>query len=106
MMNWDALVAVAEKVRQLLEKERFVTEKGEPTRVVTISAGIATYPSDVQTIEDLIDHADIALYKAKTDGRNRVATFAPEDDDKSTESIKSKRKAKKKEMVEGPKTLQ
>ena len=99
-------VAVAEKVRQLLEKERFVTEKGEPTRVVTISGGVATYPCDVQTIEDLIDHADIALYKAKTEGRNRVATFAPEDDDQSPESIKSKREAKKKEAIEGPKTLQ
>jgi len=98
--------AVAEKVRHLLEKERFVTEKGEPTRVVTISGGIATYPCDVQTIEDLIDHADIALYKAKTEGRNRVATFAPEDDDLSTESVKSKREAKKKEALEGPKTLQ
>lgn len=99
-------VAAAEKVRQFLEKERFVTEKGEPTRPVTISCGIAMYPSDVQTIEDLIDHADIALYKAKSEGRNRVATFTPEDDDQSPKSVKSKREAKKKEVIEGPKTLQ
>ncbi len=49
----------------------------EPARIdgvdhnVLVSVGIALYPSDGQTIEDLTDAADRALYQAKRQGRNR-----------------------------------
>lgn len=39
---------------------------------VTISVGVATYPEDGATKEDLISAADVALYSAKEKGRNRV----------------------------------
>lgn len=70
-------VAVAEKIRALIERHRFTTADWEPTRQVTISSGISTYPDDVADMDDLIDHADIALYKAKAEGRNRVVCFSP-----------------------------
>ena len=34
---------------------------------------IATFPSDAQTAEALIRAADAALYRAKSDGRDRVS---------------------------------
>jgi len=41
---------------------------------VTISTGIASYPApNVASPDDLIREADRALYRAKQDGRNRVA---------------------------------
>ena len=43
---------------------------------ISISVGIATFPDDVAEIDDLIDHADIALYRAKEEGRNRVVCYA------------------------------
>lgn len=39
---------------------------------VTLSAGIASWPQDVESIEDLLIQADQALYRAKQGGRNRV----------------------------------
>ncbi|MFW5720108.1 MAG: GGDEF domain-containing protein [Candidatus Dojkabacteria bacterium] len=39
---------------------------------VTVSCGIAEYPSHAVTVEDLISAADSALYFAKSSGRNRV----------------------------------
>lgn len=72
-------VAVAEKVRMLVEAHVFATDDQTKTRQITISSGIATYPDDVAEMDDLIDHADIALYRAKEGGRNRTECYAPAD---------------------------
>lgn len=37
------------------------------------SVGISVYPDDALTREDLMRHADSALYRAKSDGRNRLS---------------------------------
>ena len=42
---------------------------------VTISVGISNFPSDAREFDDLIDHADLALYEAKDKGRNRVEVY-------------------------------
>ena len=39
---------------------------------VTISLGVATYPENGSTPQELIEHADKGLYKAKENGRNQV----------------------------------
>jgi diguanylate cyclase (GGDEF)-like protein len=98
--------AAAEKVRKLLEQERFVSEKREPTRPVTISCGVATCPDDVNEMEDLIDHADIALYKAKAAGRNQVVSFTPEEPPTPPKPKRRRRKPKVDKTVDAPKTLQ
>jgi diguanylate cyclase (GGDEF)-like protein len=38
----------------------------------TVSLGIATFPEDATEQSELIRQADLALYRAKTGGRNRV----------------------------------
>jgi diguanylate cyclase (GGDEF)-like protein len=45
---------------------------GEFTISATLSAGIATYPGHGTSPNELIGHADQALYRAKAAGRNRV----------------------------------
>ena len=45
---------------------------------VTVSMGIAVAPDDGITANELMRHADIALYRAKNEGRNRAIVFTPE----------------------------
>jgi diguanylate cyclase (GGDEF)-like protein len=54
--------------------ERFrkkINETSNPR--FTVSIGIATYPSDGQTVKDLISAADKGLYKAKSKGKNAIS---------------------------------
>jgi len=62
---------VAHKLKDLVAKLH--ETQGRPaSRQVTVSIGAAAFDEDTQSLEDLINHADVALYKAKTQGRNRV----------------------------------
>ena len=51
---------------------------GEESRYVTVSAGISAAPADGDDAEVLIKSADIAMYRAKADGRDAVRRFLPE----------------------------
>ena len=42
---------------------------------VSASIGIALYPNDAATAEELLQHADLAMYKAKQAGRRQLAFF-------------------------------
>ncbi len=44
---------------------------------VSTSMGIAVYPQDGQTIEDLVKNADVAMYHAKENGRNTFRLYSP-----------------------------
>src|SRR5690606_25618928 len=41
------------------------------------SIGVAVYPADGEKREDLIKHADIAMYRAKETGRNNFQFYTP-----------------------------
>jgi diguanylate cyclase (GGDEF)-like protein len=60
----------AEIIRSAYEK-RYVEYKGHKLRG-TLSLGVACFPEHSFSPDQLIQAADIALYKAKTGGRNRV----------------------------------
>ncbi|MGP9820797.1 bifunctional diguanylate cyclase/phosphodiesterase [Salinarimonas sp. NSM] len=55
------------------------TLSGKPIEI-GVSIGIANAPADGATIDDLLKAADLALYRAKGDGRNTHRVFAPEMD--------------------------
>ena len=61
--------AAAEDLRQAVEEMR-VKYIGGPLPKVTVSIGIAVYPTHGTEPKELIKHADIALYAAKDAGRN------------------------------------
>ena len=56
------------------ERLRRIVEKVESPPWLTISIGVAGYPSDAEDDEQLISRADQALYKAKVT-KNRVCAF-------------------------------
>lgn len=67
---------VAEKLRKAIELYEFKTPKGIIRR--TISIGVSEFPQDTSAIWEAIKFADIALYKAKEAGRNKVMRFRKE----------------------------
>ncbi len=69
-------IKVAEKLRQLVERTKFKVPGGQIQK--TISIGVSEFPIDSEGIWEVIKYADVALYKAKESGRNRVVRFTPE----------------------------
>ncbi len=67
----------AEKIRKLIESYHFRYMENQPLGCVSISGGVATFPSDGSAIEEVIRNADKALYEAKTAGRNKVIKYEP-----------------------------
>jgi diguanylate cyclase (GGDEF)-like protein len=66
-------VHVAEKIRKAMENK--VIDIGTAQLKKTISIGVSEFPVDTDKIWQCIKFADIALYKAKEEGRNRVVRF-------------------------------
>jgi len=65
----DGAYRFAEKLREIIEKTKFMYKK---TRIkVTVSAGVASR-DEVNSKEELLKKADERLYLAKKNGRNRV----------------------------------
>jgi len=64
---------VAERIRKETEASTIFTEAGEETKI-TVSIGVnAAVPCTGSVVEEFVRKADQALYKAKQQGRNRVA---------------------------------
>ncbi len=73
----QALVA-AERMRASVENYMFsVVRQGQAksTHQITISIGVSSFPNDSSDPIELVEMADSALYRAKRDGRNRVAAY-------------------------------
>ncbi len=66
---------VAERIRQAIEKHPFVSEEGTPMASLTVTIGLSSLPDRASTKKDLIRTADIAMYKGKTSGKNKVVIF-------------------------------
>lgn len=64
---------VSERIRNKVMMQEIVA--GSEKITLTVSIGIACFPEDARTKEDLIGKADTALYYAKESGRNRVFLY-------------------------------
>ncbi|MCK5543444.1 MAG: GGDEF domain-containing protein [Desulfobacterales bacterium] len=66
----QAAKQAAEKIRKNIEKIEFVYK--EKKVKVTVSIGVAEISKDDKKFESLFERADIAVYQAKSNGRNQV----------------------------------
>lgn len=64
--------SLAERIRRKVEDTEFYKEDIQPQGKLTISIGLAAFPDDAVTEDELILKADRALYHAKKTGRNKV----------------------------------
>ena len=76
-------VFVGERIRRAIEAESFPGESHLPLGRLTISIGVATFPADGVTANELIHAADLALYHAKSLGRNRLVLYEPSLEDQT-----------------------
>lgn len=65
-------IKVAERFRKEIGKLRHPEISKGPSSGITISIGVAEFPSDAEAPLELIKIADAALYGAKFNGRNRI----------------------------------
>ena len=90
----QGLVA-AERVRSAVAARRFsVVRQGkrDNTHHISISVGVASFPSDSSDPIELVEMADSALYRAKREGRNRVAAYRDISPDELCRDLPPRRK--------------
>ncbi len=69
---------IADRIRRAVAARRFEVEtSSEPIRA-TISMGVAAFPRDGDDMNELVHQADLAVYRAKLQGRNRVLDASDE----------------------------
>jgi diguanylate cyclase (GGDEF)-like protein len=71
-------IVAAERIRESIEEYDFsVVRRGaaRETHHITVSIGISAFPSDSEDPIELVEMADSALYRAKREGRNRLAAY-------------------------------
>ncbi len=59
---------------------------GEHHAAISVSIGITVYPTDDHEIDELLKHADAAMYRAKQHGGNSFEFYVPDDSPSSTPS--------------------
>ena len=86
-LGGDEFVALLPEIHDVVDAERVARRILEALRepiyvsgqecFATASVGIAVYPRDGETVTDLMRNADVAMYGAKTAGRNACVTYSP-----------------------------
>ncbi len=71
----DGAMQLGERLRERLNAKPYVTESGEPIWV-QVSVGVATFPTDADSLSDLIELADNNLYISKQRGGDSVTGAA------------------------------
>ena len=86
-LGGDEFVALLPEIAQAADAER-VAERilkalrtpivaGGQECFVTASVGVAIFPRDGESVIDLLRNSDVAMYSAKSAGRNTAAVFVP-----------------------------
>ena len=73
----DKAMEVAERLRRSIEEYPFTLKTMHPDEVLTVSLGVSTMQKgEKKTFPELIHESDLALYKSKAMGKNRVTGYS------------------------------
>jgi len=71
--NTENAFVFADRLRTVISEMDFHNVDGRgPDEGLTVSIGVANFPTNASKFDDLVKYADDALYRAKAEGRNRV----------------------------------
>jgi diguanylate cyclase (GGDEF)-like protein len=76
--EFEEAMAIAERIRFAVEDQPFRRPGSSDPVPATLSIGVASFPQHAHDADELVNQADLALYRAKALGRNRVCGAAPE----------------------------
>jgi diguanylate cyclase (GGDEF)-like protein/putative nucleotidyltransferase with HDIG domain len=68
----EQAMEIAERIRRAVAQRTFDVETSSDPIRATVSIGVAGFPKDGTDANELIHQADLAVYRAKLQGRNRV----------------------------------
>jgi diguanylate cyclase (GGDEF)-like protein len=75
-VSTDDALEYAEYLRIAVANHPFPHRETQPFGFLSISGGIACFPNHGRSIQEVVRLADIALYKAKESGRNRIVAHS------------------------------
>lgn len=78
--NYEKALLTAQKICDAVAAKQFKLNN-VVTVNVTISLGVASFPKDAKSVEDMIEIADKNLYLAKENGRNQVGNFVKQNNE-------------------------
>ena len=80
--RWELVAAAAERILRAIEMPLPLTRRlpaegaaSVPEVQVSASMGIALFPRDAEDFDELVRHADVAMYQAKQEGRARYSFY-------------------------------
>jgi len=71
----EGTITVAQRIQQAVQCLEISGASGQGPDRLSISMGIAAYPEDASTAEDLVKKADQMLYQAKKNGKNQFCIY-------------------------------
>lgn len=77
--NKEQAFVIAERLREEIVQHHFPIQPSHQPERLTVSIGIASFPEDAHTKEELILKADKAMYTAKFIGKNKTCTAESND---------------------------
>lgn len=80
----ESLVEIAERILATIYQPMVIDGK---ELNVSVSVGVCTYPADAGDSEALLSNADIAMYRAKEQGRNNFGFYSPRINSHSVEKL-------------------
>ena len=74
-LDMATVKGIGDRIRSQLEKQNFSMGSEDAKCKVTVSCGIAQYPTHAKDIKEVVNYADKALYYAKEIGKNIVVSY-------------------------------
>ncbi|MGE5691338.1 MAG: diguanylate cyclase [Pseudomonadota bacterium] len=68
----EQALEIAERIRRAVAERAYEVETASEPIHATVSIGVAAFPKDAMDANELLHQADLAVYRAKLQGRNRV----------------------------------
>lgn len=84
--NNSLALEVCDRIKKNISSHRFIYQNNEIT--ISVSIGLHKYPSLEKDLDEAIKKADIVLYNAKKNGRNRIEIY--DEKEQNTNSLLSK----------------